>query len=115
MQVVNMGAPFYLSKNPKKCLENTEKEKNRNYLEACLKQRQNFTPFVASVDSLLRIEAAVTLKCIVSRLPKKWKEPFSRTCRYMKSRVAITIVRATHHCIRGAKVPASQFSVKPPQ
>ena len=31
---------------------------------------------------------------------KKWEEPFSHTCGYVKSRVAITLVRTTQRCIR---------------
>ena len=37
------------------------------------------------------------------------------TCGYVKSRVAITLVRATHQCIRGSRVPAHRISVKRPQ
>ena len=44
-------------------------------------------------------------------LYQKCKELYSCTCRYVKSRVAITLVRATHHCIRGVRVPASYTSV----
>ena len=38
------------------------------YLEACLQQRRHFSPFIASVDGLLGVEATNTLKRIVSRL-----------------------------------------------
>ena len=69
------------------------------YLEACLQQHWHFSPFVASVDGLLGVEATATLKRIASRLATKWKQPYSKTCGYIKSRVAITLVRATHHCI----------------
>ena len=59
------------------------------------------------VDGLLRVEADATLKRIASRLAQKWKEPFSCTCRYMKSRVAITLVQATYCGILGGRVPMS--------
>ena len=32
------------------------------YLEACLQQRRQFSPFVASVDGLLGVEAMATPK-----------------------------------------------------
>ena len=83
--------------------------------DAYLKQCWHFTPFVASVHGLSRIDAEATVKCIASRLMTKWKEPYSRTCGYLKSRVAIILVRAAHRRIRGARVPASQISVKRPQ
>ena len=85
------------------------------YLEACLQQRRHFSPFVASVDGLLGVEATATLKRIASLLTTKWRQPYSKTCRYVKSRVAITLVRATHRCLRGSWVPAHRISVQQPQ
>ena len=85
------------------------------YLEACLQQRQHFSPFVASVNGLLGVEATDTLKRIASRLATKWRQPYSKTCVYVKSRVAINLVRATHHCLRGSQVPAHRISVQRPQ
>ena len=115
MCAVNMDAPFYQSKNPKKCLENSEKEKKIKYLKTCLQQRRHFTPFFTLVDSLLWVEAESTLKHITSFLRMKWQETYPRTYRYMKSRVRITLVRATHCCILGDMVPSSKISVKQPQ
>ena len=85
------------------------------YLEACLQQRQHFSPFVASVDGLMGVEATATLKRIASCLATKWRQPYSKTCVYVKSRVAITLVRATHRCLRGSWVPAHRISVQQPQ
>ena len=34
---------------------------------------------------------------------------------YVKSRIAINLVRATHWCIRGSRVPEHQISVHHPQ
>ena len=42
------------------------------------------------------MEATVTLKMIASRLTSKWKQPYSKTCGYVKSNIAITLVRATY-------------------
>ena len=61
------------------------------------------------------MEATATLKRISSRLATKWRQPYSKTCGYVKSRVAITLVRATHRCLRGSQVPAHQISVQRPQ
>ena len=85
------------------------------YLEACLQQRRHFSPFVASVDRLLGVEATAALKRIASRLDTKWKQPYSKMCGYVKSRVAITLVRATQRCLRGSRVPAHRISVQQPQ
>ena len=69
------------------------------YMEACLQQRRYFSPFVASVDRLLGVEATATLKRIASRLATKWMQSYSKTCGYVKSRSAITLVCATHRCM----------------
>ena len=66
--------------------------------------------FHASVDGLLGVEATATMKSISSCLAKKWRQTYSRACGYVKSRVAITLVRATHRCIRGSRVPAQNIS-----
>ena len=84
------------------------------YLEACLKQRQHFSPFVVSVDGLLGVEATATLKRIASRLATKWKQHYSKTCGYVKSRVAIPLVRATqslHTRIPGASTPDQRAAI----
>ena len=103
MRVGNTDATSYKSKTPEKCLKTAKKEKKRNYLNAYLKHRKNFNPFVASVDSLLGVEAEATFKRIDSQLEAKWKEPYSRTYRYVKSRVAITLIRAAQRCIPGGQ------------
>ena len=82
------------------------------YLEACLQQRRHFSPFVASVDGLLGVEARATLKRIASCLATKWRHPYSKTCGYIKSKVAITLVRANHFCLRGSQVPTQCISVQ---
>ena len=85
------------------------------YLEACLQKRRNFSTFFASVDGLLGVEATATLKRIASRLATKWNRSYSKTCGYVKSRIAITLVRATHRCIRGYRVPAHRTRVQQTQ
>ena len=61
------------------------------YLEACLHQRRHLSPFVASVDGLLEMEATSTLKRIASRLATEWKQSYSKTCGYVKIRITITL------------------------
>ena len=55
------------------------------------------------------------LKRISSCPATKWWQPYSRMCRYVKSRIAITLVRATHWCIWGSGVPAHRIGVQRPQ
>ena len=115
MQVVNTDAQSHRTKYPEKCPKETERGEKRMYLEACLQQRRNFSPFVASVDGMLRVEATATLKRLASRRATKWNQYYSKACGYVKSRIAITLVRATHHCIQGSQVPVHRISVQRPQ
>ena len=55
MHVVNTDEKSHLEKITEKCLQESEWEKNKMYLEACLQQRRQFYPFVASVDGLLGV------------------------------------------------------------
>ena len=104
MHVMNTDATSYQYKIPKKFLKTYEKGNNKKYLDACLKNHRHFTPFVASVEILLGVEAEAMLKYIVRRLATKWNEPYSCTCRYVKIKFSITLIRAMHCYIRGGRV-----------
>ena len=45
MRVVNTDAPTHRTKDPARCLHEAERGKKRMYLEACLPQLRNFSPF----------------------------------------------------------------------
>ena len=85
------------------------------YLEACLQQNWHFSPFVASVDSLMGVEAMATLKRLAILLATKCKQSYSKTCGYVKIRIVINLVRATHRCIQGSWVSAHWISMQRPQ
>ena len=82
------------------------------YLETCLQQCQHFSLFVTPVDEILDVEAEATLKMIASHLTTKWQQSYSRMCRYVKIRVSMTLVRATHRCIWGSRLPEHRISVQ---
>ena len=92
MYVANTDAKSYVKKTPERCLQDCEKAKKKVYLEDCLQKRQHFLPFVASVGGLLDVEAEAALKGVSKRLATKWQQPYSRTCGYVNSRIAITRV-----------------------
>ena len=96
-------SPEVSNEEPPEC----ETGENRMYLEAWLQKRRHFSPSVISLDRLLGIEAEAMLKHLVRRLYFKWRQLYSRTCCYVRNRVAITLVHETHICMRGLKVPAS--------
>ena len=97
MRVMNTDAKIHSMKTPKNCLQEAERGKKRMYLEAWLQQRRQFSLLIASVDGFLGLEATATLKRLSSCLATKWRQPYSKTCRYVKSRIVITLVHATHH------------------
>ena len=80
IRVVNTDALSYVRKLPKKCLHEAERGEKKIYPEACLQQRQHFSPFLALVDRLLGVEATATLKRIDSRLATNCRQPYSKTC-----------------------------------
>ena len=115
MRVVNTDAKSHKTKDPERCLQEAERGEKRMYLVTCLQQRRHFSPFVNSVDGLLGVETTATLKRLASCLATKWKQPYSKMCGYVKSRIAITLVRATNSCMWGSRVPAHQISAQRPQ
>ena len=114
MGVVKTDAKSHSANPPDKCLQEVERAKKRMYVEEFIEKRSHFSPFVASVDGFLGVDETATLNRIVSRLATKWRQPYSRTCGYVKSRISITLVRATNWCIRGSRVPTHRISVQLP-
>ena len=53
-------------------------------------------PLCCLRDRFLGVEATATLKSLASRLATKWRQPYSKTCGYVNSKIVITLVRATH-------------------
>jgi hypothetical protein len=100
--------------DPAKVLITQEKEKKHKYLEPCLEQRRHFTPFVCSTDGLLGREAATFAKWLIAKLATKWQHTYSQVCGYVKAWLSITIVRATHLCLRSSRIPTHQISTRQP-
>jgi hypothetical protein len=115
VRVTDTDAKSNLSKAPAKVLESQEKEKKRKYLASCIAQRRHFTPFVVSADGLLGKEAKCLLKKLSKALADKWEKPYAVVRGYVNARISIAIVRATHICLRGSRIPTSTMSNRRPQ
>jgi hypothetical protein len=115
VRVTDTDAKSNLSRDPAKVLETHEKEKKRKYLASCLAQRRHFTPFVVSTDGLLGKEAKCLLKKLSILLSDKWEKPYAVVRGYVNARMSIAIVRATHICLRGSRIPTSKMSNRRPQ
>ena len=113
--VMNTGKNNHAVKTPVNFLQEAEREENRMYLVACLQRISNFSLFVALVDGFLGVEAKATLKRLASHLVTQLRQPYSKTCGYVKSIIAITLVHATHRCIRGFRALVLRISVQSPQ
>ncbi len=114
VRVTDTDAKSNLNKDPAKVLEAHEKEKKRKYLKSCLEQRRHFTPFVVSTDGLIGKEAQTFLKKLSTLLAEKWEKPYSVVCGYVNAQMSIAIVRATHLCLRGSRIPTSQMNDRRP-
>ena len=59
---------------------------------------------------------SLTIFSIASQyLSDKWEKPYSVVCGYVNAQMSIAIVRATHLCLRGSRIPTSQMSDRRPQ
>ena len=115
VRITDVDAKSNRSKDPMKVLAAHEREKKKKYLEPCLEQRRHFSPFVVSTDGLLGKEAKTLLKKLSAVLAAKWDKPYSQICGYVNARMSIAILRATHMCLRGSRVPTSRMSKRLPQ
>jgi hypothetical protein len=70
---------------------------------------------VVSTDGLLGKEAKVVLKRLALMLTEKWGKPYSEVCGYVNAQMSIAIVRATHLCVCGLRIPTSKMSKPLPQ
>jgi hypothetical protein len=113
VRVTDTDSKSYRSRDPHKVLAAQENEKKKKYLQACLEQRRHFTPFAVSTDGLIGREAGELLKRLSLRLADKWARPYSVVRGFVNTRMSIAIVRATHLCLRGSRVPHTQISRRP--
>jgi len=112
VRVTDTDQPSYRSSTPDVIIKRQETEKKKRYLNACLEQRRHFSPFVCDTYGLLGEEATAVCKRLASMLAIKWKSPYSATCGFVNARISIAIVRATHLCLRGSRVPFRHESTK---
>ena len=112
VRVTDSDCPSNLSASPEKVIARHEKEKKNKYLESCLAERRHFSPYVCDCYGLLGAEAQAVNKKLAAKLASKWKAPYSATCGFINARVSIAILRATHLCLRGSRVPFRHNSIK---
>ena len=110
IRVTDTNASSNRGLDPKKVLKRHEKEKKGKYLAGCLARRRSFTPLVFSVDGLHGAEAKAAGKRLAASLSARWNRPYSEVCGYVRSRLAIALVRSASMCLRGARDPTARAS-----
>jgi hypothetical protein len=105
VRVTDLDGATNQTKTTETILKQHEQEKKNKYLQACIKERRHFTPFVVSTDGMLGEEAKRVLQRIAGTLAKKWNKPYSQMVNFVRTRISIGIARATHLCIRGSRIP----------
>ena len=110
VRICDVHQPSCKDRTPESVLKSAEVEKKKKYLDPCLKQRWHFTPFVVSCEGMLGKEADVFLKNLAKKLAKKWERPYSRTIAFVRTRFAISMVRAKNRCLRGSRIMTNSIS-----
>ena len=111
VSIVDLNAPSYRDRNPQTVLRAAEQKKKRHYLKPCLDQRKHFAPFIVSTDGLIAPEARIVLVRIAHQLAAKWERPCSTVMSYLSARLAVTLARACHTCLRGSRVSSLKTSL----
>jgi hypothetical protein len=91
------------------------KKKKKKYLQPCLDQWCHFTPFVVSVDGLVGNDAMTVIKTLTEDQAQNTDKLYSHLCGFLWARLSIVIVRASHMCLQGYRVPISHMSTRGPQ
>ena len=115
MRVVNTDALTHRTKDPEKCLHEAERGEIIFIWRIVSSSVSTSPPLSPRRTNCQGWKGTATLKRLASRLATNWKHSYSKTCGYVNSRITITLVRVTHRCIRGSRVPAHRISVKRPQ
>ena len=105
VRVTDSDAPLKVMLDPMKVMLLQEKAKKKKYLARCEEQRRHFAPYVADCYGLLGKETVAINKRMASKLSAKWRTAYSVTCGFVNARISIAILRASHRCLRGSRVP----------
>jgi hypothetical protein len=89
--------------DPEKVLQQQETAKREKYKDICETRRESFHLFIASTDGVLAPEAVKILQHLAHITVKKTQMPYSAIVKHLRLRIAITLVKAAHHCLRSSR------------
>ena len=102
-RVCNADAQSYVNRHVTAVLDSLARAKKNKHQEACWERRADFTPFVVTTDGVLQREGEHFIKRLAARLADKWTKPYSKTMNFVRTQLSLLILRATNHCLRGAR------------
>ena len=103
-RIFNADAISYVNTPINTLLEKHRNEKKQQYNEAVEDRRGTFTPFVATCDAILDIEAEHYLKRLSSHLAEKWGKSYSVVIGWVRARIPVCILRSVSVCLRGSRI-----------
>ena len=113
--LLDLDCATHRTRSAQSALRSYELAKKNKYSRPCAHFRRDFVPFVASADGLLGREAVAFLQRLASQLALKWHRPYPPVCGYVRARIALSLVRASHLCLRGSRLSTTSlgFSLPP--
>ena len=102
-KVVNTDAASYIHRPVRSVLESAAAQKKAKHKQACAERRADFTPFICSTDGAIHREGQHFLRRLSARLASKWEMSYSRAMGFVNMRLSLAILRASVHCLRGAR------------
>jgi hypothetical protein len=92
------------NQDPEKVLKKCEKDKKDKHLRPCLQRRRDFTPLVYSVDGMAGRETKQAERQLARALAGKWGREYSEMVAYVRTRMALAVVRSNSLLVRGSRV-----------
>jgi hypothetical protein len=104
IRIANQDSSSYRSQDPEKVLQQQETAKRQKYQDICETCQESFHPFIASADGMLAPEATKILQHLAHiTANNKTQKPYSAIVKHLRLRIAITLVKAAHHCLRASR------------
>ena len=107
VRITDADAPSNRNRSLGAILRDHCNRKKAQYLHACLQNRRHFTPLVFTVDGKMAPETAKAARHLSDRLAGKWEAHPSQISHYVKSRLALSLVRMTTYCLHGSRAPSA--------
>ena len=101
--MLNFPSPF------KAALESTTAAKKTKHRQACNDRRADFSPFVCANDEAVHREGVHVIKRVAAQLAAKWGSNYSRPMFFVQQRLSVAILRASLHCVWGARKKLAPF------